>query len=284
VQKPEYLYHYTSIEGLAHILSSKSIRFSRLDSLDDTEEGASQDTVDWRKYFYVSCWAATSEESIPLWSMYTKNMTGVRIKVKIDMFKRYNIDPINIPKFMQIADTSSAPAGSKINIQSFMPYEEMHGEDYMVMPPSWQEKFWPFPIEYTDDESKLKQQLISYNPTVDKTSISTFEVAKYKRNVWKFQNEWRFRLQCFGAAPRSLWGKLDHNAYVDLMVKRASTFTTGINKECFYLALNEETFNDIEIVLGPKMEPAQRIIVDALVRSHCPSASIIDSTLAGRIK
>lgn len=35
---PDFLYHYTSIDGLAHILSSKKIRFSRLDALDDINE------------------------------------------------------------------------------------------------------------------------------------------------------------------------------------------------------------------------------------------------------
>lgn len=282
--KPDFLFHYTSIEGLSHILSSKKIRFSRLDFLDDMEEGGSKDPVDWRKYFFVSCWTATIEESIPLWSMYTKNMTGVRIKIRTEMFKKYFIDAESLPKFLKIADTSSAPPGSKISLQTYMPYEEMHGEDYMVMPPSWRDEFWPFPVKYTDDESKLSQQLIKYNSETDQTTVSSFEIAKYKRKVWSFQDEWRFRLHCYSAAPRNLLGKIGEKEYIDLMIRAVSTLGTGISREYFYLSLDEDAFNGIEILLGPKVDTAQEIIVRALVDTYCPSAKITSSNLKGKIK
>lgn len=268
MKTPDFLYHYTSIEGLSHILSSKKIRFSRLDFLDDMEEGGSKDPVDWRKYFFVSCWSATSEESIPLWSMYTKNMTGVRIKIRTEMFKKYYLDAKSIPKFLNIADTSSAPPGAQITFQTYMPYEEMHGEDYMVMPPSWGDGFWPFPVEYTDDENKLSQQLIQYNSETDQTKVSSFEIAKYKREVWRFQDEWRFRLYCHSAAPRSLLGQIDEQQYFDLMVRSLSTLGRGISREYFYLSLDEEAFSGIEILLGPKVDTAHEIIVKALIDSY----------------
>ncbi|MCS6160741.1 DUF2971 domain-containing protein [Shewanella baltica] len=284
MEKPEFLYHYTSIEGLAHILSSKKIRFSRLDFLDDMEEGGSKDPVDWRKYFFVSCWTSTSEESIPLWSMYTKNMTGVRIKVKTDMFQKYQLDAECIPKFLKIADTSSAPPGSKIMLQTYMPYDEMHGEDYMVLPPSWGDDFWPFPVEYTNDEERLSQQLIHYNVETDQTMVRSFEIAKYKRKVWRFQDEWRFRLYCHSAAPRSLMSKMGEQEYFELMVRALSTLGGGISKEYFYLALDDEAFNNVEILLGPKVDIAHEIMVKALIDSHCPSATLSSSNLKGKIK
>jgi len=37
--KPDYLYHYTSIESLAMILSTKKIRFNSLVHVDDLVEG-----------------------------------------------------------------------------------------------------------------------------------------------------------------------------------------------------------------------------------------------------
>lgn len=282
--KPEFLYHYTSIEGLAHILSSQKIRFSRLDFLDDMEEGGSKDPVDWRKYFFVSCWTSTCEESIPLWSMYTKSMTGVRIKVKTDMFQKYQLDDESIPSFIKIADTSAAPPGSKIKLQTYFPYDEMHGEDYLVMPPSWRDEFWPFPVEYTNDEEKLSQQLISYNSETNQTMIKSFEIAKYKREVWRFQDEWRFRLYCHSAAPRSSMSKMGEREYSELMVKELSKLGGGIRREFFYLALDDDAFNGVEILLGPKVDAAHEIMVKALIESHCPSAKLISSNLKGKIK
>ena len=40
---PEYLYHYTSIETLALIMSKRCIRFNCLKFVDDPEENVSSD-------------------------------------------------------------------------------------------------------------------------------------------------------------------------------------------------------------------------------------------------
>ena len=90
-----YLYHYTSIENLALILKNKTIRFTRLDCVDDVEESSVyENTVPMGKYTFVSCWTESEEESIPLWNMYTPQMRGVRIKMNSsDLFFKYKIEP-----------------------------------------------------------------------------------------------------------------------------------------------------------------------------------------------
>lgn len=281
---PDFLYHYTSIEGLAHILCSKKIRFSRLDFLDDMSEGDSADILDWRKYFYVSCWSSSEEESIPLWSMYTNDMRGVRLKVKTKMFKKHRFNLDSVPKFIHMADISSAPPGAQIILESYMPYDEMHGENYMVMPPSWREEDWPYAIQYTNDENKLKQEVLKQNTTTGQASISYNEVARYKRKAWQFQDEWRFRLYCHNAAPRSLMSKMSETDYYNLMVDSLSTLGPGIAQEYFYLTLDDNVFESIEILLGPKVIEAQKIIVEALKAKYCPSASVLNSQLTGKIR
>ena len=60
------LYHYTSIETLALILKHKTIRFSRLDRVDDPDEYAfSGDGVTPAHYCFVSCWTKNSRENLP---------------------------------------------------------------------------------------------------------------------------------------------------------------------------------------------------------------------------
>ena len=74
------IHHYTSIESLAMILSTRKIRFNRLDRMDDLEEGrVAAQGVPLGKYTYVSCWTEEQEESIPLWNMYAGKEMGVRI-------------------------------------------------------------------------------------------------------------------------------------------------------------------------------------------------------------
>lgn len=89
------LYHYTSIENLALILKNQTIRFTRLDCVDDVEESAVyENTVPMAKYTFVSCWTENEEESIPLWNMYTPQMRGVRIKMKsTELFIKHKIKP-----------------------------------------------------------------------------------------------------------------------------------------------------------------------------------------------
>ena len=50
------IYHYTNIEALALILKNQTIRFNRLDKVDDIEEGNAESWgVKFCKYVFVSC-------------------------------------------------------------------------------------------------------------------------------------------------------------------------------------------------------------------------------------
>ncbi|MBT2688378.1 hypothetical protein J7I93_09305 [Bacillus sp. ISL-47] len=93
MEELSYLYHYTSIETLALILKNKTIRFSSLSRVDDIEERRTEDYGDLGRFCFVSCWTNETEESIPLWNLYTPNMTGVRIRVPTGPFKTVKIDP-----------------------------------------------------------------------------------------------------------------------------------------------------------------------------------------------
>ena len=53
---PEYLYHYTSIETLALIMSKRCIRFNCLKFVDDPEENVSSDIKQSGKLCLVSCY------------------------------------------------------------------------------------------------------------------------------------------------------------------------------------------------------------------------------------
>lgn len=87
----EYLYHYTSIENLLLILKNKTLAFNSLQNVDDLEECESKDVQKIGEMCYVSCWTDDATESIPMWSMYTQNMQGVRIKLRKFPFKKYSI-------------------------------------------------------------------------------------------------------------------------------------------------------------------------------------------------
>ena len=67
------LYHYTNLKTLALILKHRTLRFNRLDKVDDLEENVKSNGLNLGQYIFVSCWTEDAEESIPLWRMYGSN-------------------------------------------------------------------------------------------------------------------------------------------------------------------------------------------------------------------
>ena len=113
------IYHYTSVDTLEKILQTKTIRFNRLDCVDDVMEYT---VSEFAKYMFISCWTESKEENIPLWKMYTTDITkGVRISLPQDMFKTY----------------SPTPSGRYVKNQisaSLIHADEILRSDYMVVP------------------------------------------------------------------------------------------------------------------------------------------------------
>ena len=86
MSKTDRIHHYTSIETLALILKHRTIRFNRLDRVDDVSEARFQGEHDVAKYLFVSCWTDVDKEDIPQWHIYSDKATGVRISLPRNPF------------------------------------------------------------------------------------------------------------------------------------------------------------------------------------------------------
>lgn len=82
---PDTLCHYTIIEKFARILSNKTIRFNRLDKVEDLDEAVFVDDENANKLVFASCWSSDFQENIPLCKIYT-GLKGVRIQIPTVMF------------------------------------------------------------------------------------------------------------------------------------------------------------------------------------------------------
>jgi hypothetical protein len=133
MQIPETLYHYTSIETLALILKNRNIKFSRLDYVNDPQEGVANDYGNFSQYIFVSCWTDLNEESIAFWNIYTPNAKGIRIGLDFPVLKQADLK------------TGSLIADSEIQY-----------DDFLLMP-----NLEPITkVEYTDDAKKLHPNII----------------------------------------------------------------------------------------------------------------------------
>lgn len=179
------IHQYTSIDSLALILKNKTIRFKRLDKMDDIEEAAlSNAGIHLGGFMFVSCWTFNEIESIPLWRMYTPTTKGVRISLDKNMFKKHIVTKEDSEKYHIQTNEES--------FSSIIPVAKMFTPQYTILNTFWNENFFYKKIEYTDDLNKIYNSLIQNNS--NDVSLNFENVGRFKHKHWEFQDECRFRL------------------------------------------------------------------------------------------
>lgn len=246
---PTHLYHYTNINSLALILKTQKIRLTRLDKVNDTQEGLTDDFGSIAPYLFVSCFTETQEENLAMWNMYTPQMRGVRIQFEMPVFNLYKIrqkDNCLIPESETIDEIKNI---------FVVPHE-----------PTF------YKIEYTDDSSKLKPKILQEN------GLDLKYVGTCKKTIWTIENEWRFRLNIVPTDP-NVSSAYFPDKYTDLLTKKQ------LPSILFYdLKINDDVFKSIKVLLGPKLQFGDREIVEALVEKYNPTAKIEISSLNGFIQ
>lgn len=245
---PDFLYHYTSIETLALILSKRTLRFNCLSFVDDPDESKASDIEDIGRLCVVSCWTDREEESIPMWQMYTPNSKGVRLKMRRYPFKEY---PATMKGSWIRLDNNEIgdEIGNLNNYRSYIDENKIARENRaFVIPPAPE----LIQMSYSNKEEMIYPQIL-----FDKNN--RFEISgigQYKRECWEFQSEWRYRIlftpfSAEGIEKREGFESIKHSKNVPY-------------KE-YYLELSENALEGAEVVMGPKTSEAEKIIVESLI-------------------
>jgi hypothetical protein len=246
MELPPYLYHYTSIETLALLLKSRSIRFSALNTVDDTTEGLTSDLGSIGQWFLVSCWSDDASESIPLWHMYSSQMKGVRIR---------------LPAF-PFADADYRRNGEYLFTDGLRTVEGPL-DFYLAYP---KEKLYP--ITYAANKPEIRL-FIQY--TKDSKNLWDFrpeDIGKFKETAWSFQHEWRYRvflvpkeLRTFDSQPfTSVQQVLD-------TLERLFSRTKGLLKY-YDMELSNQALEQMNVLAGPRCGEAEFEIIEALKQRH----------------
>lgn len=267
---PEYLYHYTSIETLALILKYKTFRLRRLDLADDPEESLTSDYGNLGRFCLISCWTSMSEESLPMWQMYSKDMKGVRIKLPTFIFPKYWMGE-NIHQ-------NSSKDGYKEVLLGNSFYSYINPEDFFKKGCSviaMQENILT-KIQYTEEKDLLYPSV--FKQVGNGIVLETGKIGIYKHKYWEFQQELRYMIF---ASP---WNKNDIlHATPESHIALFNRFkTSNLPFEYVDLKVDERKFEDMTIRLGPKVTEAEKVIVQSLVKDFNPSAKIEDSVLKVR--
>lgn len=262
---PQFLYHYTSINTLALILANKTICFNNLLYVDDLEEVETEDLDKFGRFCCVSCWSSEAYESIPLWNMYTPNMSGVRIKIPPFPFKKYRLEVNEMD--------NEQPIESYINMKEYI-----NTDKALVA------NFYPelIKVQYAEEDYLLypKIKTITIEHSTNNTSINynITSLGKYKRTNWSFQNEWRYRIF---TNPYTYTDLRNCKSQADQMklLSRLENPLQPIPYSQIFLELDENYLEGMEIVLGPKTTKGDEIIVNSLVEKYCPTAKVFKSSL-----
>ena len=265
------IHQYTSIDSLALILKNKTIKFNRLDNMDDIEEEAKSSLgIRLGGFIFASCWTYSNNESIPLWKMYTPTSRGIRISLDKDMFKEYPISDEEILKYhIQKVE------GKKT--ESAIPLSKMYTDNYTILNTFWSEDFFYKEIKYVDDIKAIYNSLIQFEN--GKINLQFNNVGTFKHKDWDFQDECRFRLQILPHGNISV--EDPRYIYYFLECIQKETYPP-INS--YYLNLKEDIFDELTITLSPFATESDRAIVNTLCKEYAPNAIITDSSLKSRVR
>ncbi len=265
------IHQYTSIASLALILKNRTIKFSRLDGMDDIEEEAlSSLGIRLGGFVFASCWTYGEKESIPLWKIYTPFLQGVRITMDNDMFKSFPVSQEEIR-------TYHIACGNEENFSSIIPIAEMFTKDYTILNTFWNNQYFFNKVEYVENIRSVYDSLIELDEK--KMNIRMNNVGFFKHTDWNFQEECRFRLIILPNTGISVGDE-----------RYASYLMNCIQKEIYapfnyyFLKLKEEAIDSMTITLSPFSTENDRIRVHNLCHQYAPKAMVTDSSLKNRVR
>lgn len=272
------LYHYTSLQSLALILSSRKMRFSRLDIVDDVREAQTVSGLSFGQVLFVSCWTSSETEQIPLWNMYTPGMAGVRIGVPDMPFREATIK--EAPPF-RFEGASEA--------RVVFDFAELSTAEHCIHPVSLAHQFFAGGVDYVPDPAAQWRRNLKWSS--DDRGNSSVEVSEFtklvrlKSECWAFQSEYRFALMVLPPIPGvPAFGAVEypHNLVRHTLDSLRGSIVPSFSY--FEVPLSDEAVRNMEITLGPKASVADRLLLEALLAKYAPSSTLRDSSLAGTIR
>lgn len=277
--------HYTSLENLEKILSNRTVRFNRLDRVDDLTEASRFESIDYAKFAFVSCWTNSRSENIALWNTYGGKMEGFCIDLQEYPF-RFILDDGQVCSFTEVKRISEMNKGTPFR---FKPFEVRKLEDsnvylmnpiYMLNGEILNREFL-FEVEYLRAEfHRGEKPFLSYAfADGSKETLQNPRVlARTKNRDWSFQKEKRYCIVLSLAAERSYWVGEPRNVpgiYRDASMKIMNEIDLGIDENCF---------NRIGIIAGPMCTNDSIMRAQEIIKNAGLTSNIRRSKWTGLIK
>ncbi len=249
---PSTLFQYTSIESLEKILASRSLRFSRLDQMNDPEEATAADVPLAASSVFVSCWSVGHVEHIPMWSMYGRNFEGVRIKLPSNMFAGRE-SPMVFEKGGAIGSFSG-----QYSIVRKAPAMSTSG--CAIIGPN---KIW-----YSDDPIYRNRNLVFRERGT--AYFNPYDLGMVKSTYWAYEEEWRFKIAALAFESQFPDDQHFNEVTLDLVGYPVET-------NVLFIPLARSALDELEVTLGPRANAEAMKAVELILEKYVPRAKLTRS-------
>lgn len=251
---PETLYQYTSVESLEKILASRSLRFSRLDTMNDPEEATAADVSLAASSVFVSCWSASEVEHIPMWSMYGRNFEGVRIRLPANMFSG-RMSPTVLEKGGAFCSFTG-----QYSIERKAPAMSTSG--CAIIGPN---KVW-----YSDDPTYRNRKLVHREGGT--AYFNPYDLGMVKGTYWAYEEEWRFKI-----ATLSFETQFPDDRYFNEVTLDFTAYPVAA--EALFIPLDPSALDKLEVTLGPRADATAMTELTRILAEHAPQAKLVRSQI-----
>ncbi|MCF6150325.1 MAG: DUF2971 domain-containing protein [Candidatus Kuenenia sp.] len=275
----QLIHHYTNIDTLALILQNKTLRFNRLDRVDDVSECQECSGIKFGQYYFVSSWTKLKEESIPQWHMYTNEMSGVRISFPKYPFKRERLIP---PKEWNMIQEGE--------ILSPVPFDKIFNNEFVIPPLFFNDDQFCGDIEYVKNIEEEYKKAVVHSKTPDgkdQLKISNIgRLARLKKLDWKFQDEYRFVLFILPGIDIPHDGIGNERYITELPNHMMNCLFNGVPPTIthFDVEIDQEAIDNMTVTIGPLCGAGNRIIAETLVAKFSKFGKVLPSELTGTIR
>ncbi len=263
------IYHYTSLENLALILKHRTIRFNRLDRMEDPcEKTFLMNQLDWSPYTYVSCWTENPYENIPLWNMYTNAGKGVRIAIDRDFidWEKQSI-AFSVPsrqRQMKSDEKKDSQGAYSVVFNPTRIYRPLSDDICFRKVKYVSEK------EYDEYEKNIGR--VSKFLDIDEDMMRKY-VGVMRKDKWEFQEECRFVI--YAVPYTSTDAVVSHKDFINLIRLNIPNNVPYID-----VPVKHDKLKKIEVTLGPNVDEGLAILAKSVLNKYAPEAKLSFSVLS----
>ncbi|MBU2877595.1 hypothetical protein [Aliiglaciecola lipolytica] len=265
------VHHYTTIDTLELILTNRTLRFNRLDNVDDRQESELISKEHWSKFIFVSSWSANEYESHAMWGY--SGLNGVKIGLPKFPFKKYKLTTQESLNFFVESE-----------VYCPLPFEQIYNEKWMFLCPPFQQEVFGNAVEYFPNPvSQIKP--FTKDENGDYNFYLGKELSRIKDIVWDYQKEFRYVLVIVPSSPNEFnsWkdtGQIDHFLRGGL---RNFVYGADMPLQYFDLELGDD-LDSIEVTLGPDCNDSETKRVKELLHKYTSNGIVLPSRLEGKLQ